>query len=449
MAIYKTFEVALELKQTSTNPSFSVIEGDTGNKIKISVTDGGSAVDLTGCRVIAVFSKTNGISMQDSGSDEGGISIGGTNNNEITIDVFPGSIAPGNVECELQIYSGESYAVLITTARYNFTCRRAAMNEDVLMSTNEYPLLVDLIATVEGFTVDEAKREAAEAIRKSNEDTRKSNEADREAAEDLRDAAEDLRVAAETTRASSEQERVAAETSRASAETARSGAETERTTAEAGRTTAEAGRVTAETGRVAAEQSRASAETERKAAEGLRDAEYDKWVGANASATTLAAGSDATVTVTEVGGVKHFAFGVPKGTDGLGTGDMSKSTYDTDSDGIVDNSEKLEGHTAAYFATADHTHDYAAPAKLRTATLGVAEWSGAEAPFTQTVAVEGVLEDPLLQAIHISPAPGYGTMWGTSGVECTEQGENSLTFTCETAPENDITVNIVIQEAQA
>lgn len=32
---------------------------------------------------------------------------------------------------------------------------------------------------------------------------------------------------------------------------------------------------------------------------------------------------------------------------------MSKSTYDADNDGIVDNSEKLEGHPASYFATAD------------------------------------------------------------------------------------------------
>lgn len=91
---------------------------------------------------------------------------------------------------------------------------------------------------------------------------------------------------------------------------------------------------------------------------------------------------------------------------------------------------------------------YASPAILRTVTLGVAEWTGAEAPFTQTVTVSGVLADTTKQAIHVSPAPGYGTMYGSAGIECTVQAANSLTFSCEAAPENDITVNIVIQEAK-
>ena len=38
---------------------------------------------------------------------------------------------------------------------------------------------------------------------------------------------------------------------------------------------------------------------------------------------------------------------------GLGTGDMSKATYDTDSSGIVDNAEKVNGHTVEKDITAD------------------------------------------------------------------------------------------------
>lgn len=41
----------------------------------------------------------------------------------------------------------------------------------------------------------------------------------------------------------------------------------------------------------------------------------------------------------------------------LGGGDMMKAAYDTDNDGIIDNSSRLEGHAASYFATAEHTHD--------------------------------------------------------------------------------------------
>lgn len=46
----------------------------------------------------------------------------------------------------------------------------------------------------------------------------------------------------------------------------------------------------------------------------------------------------------------------PAGADGLGAGDMTKSVYDTDNDGIVDNAEKLGGSLPSAFATASHTH---------------------------------------------------------------------------------------------
>ena len=41
----------------------------------------------------------------------------------------------------------------------------------------------------------------------------------------------------------------------------------------------------------------------------------------------------------------------------LGGGDMMKATYDTNNNGVVDNAEKLDGHTADYFATSDHSHN--------------------------------------------------------------------------------------------
>ena len=37
---------------------------------------------------------------------------------------------------------------------------------------------------------------------------------------------------------------------------------------------------------------------------------------------------------------------------GNGNGDMTKAVYDTDGDGVVDNSKALEGHAASYFAKA-------------------------------------------------------------------------------------------------
>ena len=340
--IYKTFDVALELKQTSTNAPFYVIEGDNGNKIRITVTDGGSAVDLTDCRVIAVFSKSNGTSMQDSAEAGGGVTIGGTYNNEVTVALRPASIAPGQVECELQIYSDENKTTLITTAKFNFECQRAIFNEDTAMATNEYPLLVSLISVCNGIVAAEELRVSAEASRVSAEGERAAAEAARVSAEQARASAESGRASAEGARANSEssrataeqgrvtaeQSRVTAETARASAETAREAAESERETAETARTSAETSRVTAEQGRVSAENTRVSQEQERQA-------EILKIAGMTVEVTTLAADAQATAELVESGDHKVLKLGIPKGQDGSVTDTVVTASASAWSDNTI------------------------------------------------------------------------------------------------------------------
>lgn len=75
-----------------------------------------------------------------------------------------------------------------------------------------------------------------------------------------------------------------------------------------------------------------------------------------ATASALPAGSNPTVSVsasgTDTDKVFSFSFGIPRGQDGTGSGDMTKSVYDTNDNGIVDNSEALDGHPASYFLPA-------------------------------------------------------------------------------------------------
>ena len=73
-------------------------------------------------------------------------------------------------------------------------------------------------------------------------------------------------------------------------------------------------------------------------------------VGPAPEVTVSRAGKVTTVTI----GDKSFT--INDGADGSGVGDMLKATYDIDGNGIVDDSEKLEGHAASYFAQASHTH---------------------------------------------------------------------------------------------
>ena len=150
--VKKTCNVALDISASVSNRAFTLVEGDTGNVLHISLTDAGEPVDLTGCRVIAVFSKSNGTAAQDSALADGGVSLQGAFNNEIRIDLFPTSFAPGMVECELQIYSDASLSTLVTTAKFNFNCRPAMLSEDTLAASSELPMLRTLIDQVEALS---------------------------------------------------------------------------------------------------------------------------------------------------------------------------------------------------------------------------------------------------------------------------------------------------------
>lgn len=206
--IKKSFPVMLDMKRSASNREFELVEGDTGNEITVTLKDDGQAVDLTGCRVLAVFSKSNGTSSQDS--EAGSLIVSG---NTVTIPVYAASVAPGLVECELQVYSGENNDTLVTSAKFNFKCRRGILNADTLESTDEYPLLVGLIDDVNGLSeavnAAEAARASAEAARVSAEAARTLAEAARSSAETARSSAEEERCAAEAARISAEEGRQA------------------------------------------------------------------------------------------------------------------------------------------------------------------------------------------------------------------------------------------------
>ena len=77
-------------------------------------------------------------------------------------------------------------------------------------------------------------------------------------------------------------------------------------------------------------------------------------------------------------------------------------------------------------------------------TLSTSAWDSAH--NTQTVAVSGVSADENAQLITPTPVISSQTAYYESGILCTEQAVNSLTFTCKTVPMEDLTVYVVIQE---
>ena len=50
----KEFSVSIDLKKPKSVRPFEVVDGDTGNRITLTLYDGGTPVDMTGIRVMAV-----------------------------------------------------------------------------------------------------------------------------------------------------------------------------------------------------------------------------------------------------------------------------------------------------------------------------------------------------------------------------------------------------------
>ena len=80
-----------------------------------------------------------------------------------------------------------------------------------------------------------------------------------------------------------------------------------------------------------------------------------------------------------------------------------------------------------------------------TVTLPASGWSS----NAQTVTVSGVLADETAQLIQPMPAIASQAAYYAAGILCTNQAANSLTFTCQTVPTEDLTVYVVIQEVTA
>ena len=81
----------------------------------------------------------------------------------------------------------------------------------------------------------------------------------------------------------------------------------------------------------------------------------------------------------------------------------------------------------------------------RTVTLPASGWSDS----TQTVTVSGVLADETAQLIQPMPAMASQSAYYGAGVLCSGQAANSLTFTCQNVPTEDLTVYVVMQEVGA
>lgn len=76
-------------------------------------------------------------------------------------------------------------------------------------------------------------------------------------------------------------------------------------------------------------------------------------------------------------------------------------------------------------------------------TLNTTNWDSNNK--TQTITVDGILSDEGVQEIIVTPVISSVAEYYASQVYATSQAINSLTFTCETLPLEDINVYVVIK----
>lgn len=82
-------------------------------------------------------------------------------------------------------------------------------------------------------------------------------------------------------------------------------------------------------------------------------------------------------------------------------------------------------------------------ARIETVTLLASGWDSET--LTQTISVEGVLEDELKQVITIVATPDSETAYDDAEVYCASHAADSLTFKATTVPTEDISVYVVLE----
>ena len=113
---------------------------------------------------------------------------------------------------------------------------------------------------------------------------------------------------------------------------------------------------------------------------------------------------------------------------------------------VQSNLDVHTGNTTVHITAAERTswNAKADAPKSVSVTLAAASWDSTAK--TQTVTVAGVSATETAQIITPTPALASQAAYYESGILCTGQAANSLTFTCTTVPIEDLTVYVVIQE---
>lgn len=138
----KEFDIILDIKKPTEQERFNVVQGDiNSNLLRISLMDELEPYDLSGTNVEIIFKKADGTTVQQT--ENTGISIISPTNGKFQAVLKTNTIAcPGPVAAEVRILDEE---IALTTTRFNFFVGKSLLNDDTIESTDEFPVLIQLV----------------------------------------------------------------------------------------------------------------------------------------------------------------------------------------------------------------------------------------------------------------------------------------------------------------
>ena len=139
--------------------------------------------------------------------------------------------------------------------------------------------------------------------------------------------------------------------------------------------------------------------------------------GYSPTVTVSKTGKVTTVTITDKNG-DHVAT-INDGEDGQGAGDMLKSVYDTDNDGVVDNAEKVNNHTVESDVPAGATFP-----KVFYGTCATAAGTAAKVVTCENFAATDLVAGAIL-AVYMANANSYN---GTASLNVNNTGANTIHY---------------------
>jgi hypothetical protein len=135
----KDYSITLDMMRTLPFRPFEVVEGDTGNILHVTLLNNGDAMELASCKINIAFASSRGFAMQDETS--GIVKTAETGTFDVTLR--PTAYGAGNVSADVQIYSGENEATLVTSTRFDFRCRKSLISGDIIRANSAYPPLIE------------------------------------------------------------------------------------------------------------------------------------------------------------------------------------------------------------------------------------------------------------------------------------------------------------------